>query len=89
MQIQADRITNLNAAALLQEGEAAIAAGDTRFDLSRVQRCDSSAVALLLGLERAARQRGKRLEFVSVPASLGSLAVLYGVQALIDGAGST
>jgi len=86
VKLDVDRITNVNAAQLLSVGETAIAGGDASFDLSQVRRCDSSAVALLLGWQRAARTHGKRLELQAVPASLRSLAVLYGVEALIDGA---
>lgn len=83
MKIETDRIANDNAASLLQQGEAAIDAGDACFDLSAVRRCDSSAVALLLAWRRAAEARSLRLEVRSAPASLRSLATLYGVQALI------
>jgi phospholipid transport system transporter-binding protein len=85
MKLQADRVTTVNAAALLHAGEASIAGGDLVIDLSGVQRCDSSAVALLLALQRIAHAGGKRLELRGVPASLRSLAVLYAVEALIDG----
>jgi phospholipid transport system transporter-binding protein len=87
MKLEADRITNVNAAQLLQLGEAAIAAGDSSFDLSSVTRCDSSAVALLLGWRRTAQAHGTRLQLQAVPASLRSLATLYGVEDLIDPAG--
>ena len=83
MKIDADRIVNANAASLLQLGEAAIRDGDSRFDLSAVKRCDSSAVALMLAWQRAAHARGLKLELEVVPASLCSLATLYGVNSLI------
>lgn len=84
MKIDADRIDNSNAASLLQAGESAIQGGDCRFDLSSVKRCDSSAVALLLAWQRAAHARGLHLELQGTPASLCSLATLYGVDALIS-----
>jgi phospholipid transport system transporter-binding protein len=84
LKIDADRIANGNAAALLQLGEAAIRDGDSRFDLSAVKRCDSSAVAVLLAWQRAAHSRGLRLDLEAVPASLCSLATLYGVSSLIS-----
>ncbi len=84
MRVDADRIVNGNAASLLHSGEAAILGGDSRFDLSAVRRCDSSAVALLLAWQRIAHARGARLELEGVPASLQSLAKLYGVEALIS-----
>jgi phospholipid transport system transporter-binding protein len=84
LKIDADRIDNTNAASLLQSGEAAIRAGDSRFDLSTVKRLDSSAVALLLAWQRVAHARGLNLELEGVPASLCSLATLYGVNSLIS-----
>jgi phospholipid transport system transporter-binding protein len=84
VKIDADRIVNANAASLLQLGEAAIGNGDSRFDLSAVKKCDSSAVALLLAWQRAAHARGLRLELEGVPPDLCSLASLYGVDSLIS-----
>jgi phospholipid transport system transporter-binding protein len=84
VKIDADRIDNTNAAALQQAGEAAIRDGDSRFDLSSVKRCDSSAVALLLAWQRAAHARGLRLQLEGIPADLCSLATLYGVDSLIS-----
>lgn len=84
MKIDADRIVNANAASLQQLGEAAIRDGDSWFDLSAVKRCDSSAVALMLAWQRAAHARGLKLELEAVPASLCSLATLYGVNSLIS-----
>ena len=74
---------------LLQAGEAAILAGDSSFDLSSVQRLDSSAVALLLAWRRTARAQGRQLELRGLPASLHSLATLYGVESLITGGPSS
>jgi phospholipid transport system transporter-binding protein len=83
LKVEAERIATANAAQLLREGEAAILAGDCRFDLSAVKRCDSSAVALVLAWERAARAQGRAIELSGVPPDLKSLAVLYGVDSLI------
>jgi phospholipid transport system transporter-binding protein len=83
MKLDTDRIINSNATSLLQVGEAAIREGDSSFDLSSVQRCDSSAVALLLEWERIARARGLQLQLRGIPADLSSLAKLYGVDSLI------
>jgi phospholipid transport system transporter-binding protein len=84
VKIDADRIVNANAASLLQVGETAITHGDSHFDLSAVRHIDSSAVALLLAWQRAAHARGLHLELEGVPASLCSLASLYGVASLIS-----
>lgn len=70
-----------NATRLLAEGEAAIGAGSTIFDLSGVGRMDSSALSLLLALRRRSGEKtdGKTLQFRNVPESLTSLARLYGI----------
>lgn len=83
MKIEAEQILTTNAAQLLRLGEAAIRGGDSRIDLSAVKRCDSSAVALVLAWERAARAQGRDIELSGVPPSLKSLAALYGVDSLI------
>ena len=66
-----------HATRLLAEGEAAIGAGCTQFDLAGVGRMDSSALSLMLALRRHAN--GKTLQFHNVPESLTSLATLYGI----------
>ena len=81
-----DSITALtvqNAKAALDQGLAAIKAGQSVFDLGTVQVADSSAVAVLLAWKRAARKAGAALSYVNLPASLQSLAVLYGVDAFL------
>ena len=83
MKFDVERIVTTNATQVLQSGVAAIRGGDCRFDLSDVKRCDSSAVALVLEWQRAARAQGCELELSGVPPSLKSLAVLYGVDSLI------
>lgn len=85
MKIETPAITMDNAAALVDAGLAAIARGDTEFDLSAVANVDSSAVALLLAWSRAARAQGKRLKVSGVPRGVTSLARLYGVESLLDG----
>jgi phospholipid transport system transporter-binding protein len=83
MKLSIATINNLNATALLNEGLAALRAGDRDFDLSAVERCDSSAVALLLAWRRAGQALEGSVRFVGVPAALRSLATLYGVEMLI------
>ena len=56
-------------------------------DFSAVTGVDSSAVALLLEWRRQAGDRGKRLEYVNLPANLLALAQLYGVAELIQASG--
>lgn len=72
-----------NAKAALAQGIAAIKAGQTVFDLGSIKTADSSAVAVLLEWKRAARKAGASLSFVNLPASLQSLAALYGVDAFL------
>jgi ABC-type transporter Mla MlaB component len=62
------------------------AEGDRVIDLSAVTRCDSSAVAALIAWRRAAAARGASLEIVGGPRALSSLAVVYGVDELVQGA---
>jgi phospholipid transport system transporter-binding protein len=78
----------LNAKAALAEGLAAIANGQSSFDLGHVQQADSSAVALLLAWSRAARAAGRTLSFYNLPANVRSLADVYGVEDFIVDAGA-
>ena len=68
----------------LQAGLLAIAQGQKVFDLSTVSTCDSIAVAILIGWQRAAQEQGVALRFIAVPANLQSLAQLYGVADLLS-----
>lgn len=72
-------LTLAHASSMLVQGKAAIQQGVRKFDLSRVGHMDSSAISLILGLRRFAQARGENIEVLSVPASLLSLAKLYGV----------
>jgi phospholipid transport system transporter-binding protein len=76
-------LTITHARAELEAGLAAIARGETVVDLAAVTEVDSSAVASLLAWQRAARQQGRALRLVNLPASVQSLARLYGVDGLI------
>jgi phospholipid transport system transporter-binding protein len=76
-------LTIPHARAELQAGLAAIAKGETVVDLGVVSEVDSTAVATLLAWQRAARKEGRELSFVNTPASLHSLARLYGVDGLV------
>jgi phospholipid transport system transporter-binding protein len=87
MKLQADAITNLNAARIVEAGAAAIRGGDCAIDFSNVVRCDTAAVACVLAWTRIAQAGGKKLAMVAVPPDLDSLAKLYGVDHLIIGSG--
>ena len=49
------------------------------FDLAAVTEADSSALGVIFGLQRSARERGLALRLVNPPAGLLSIASLYGV----------
>ena len=78
-----DALTFQNARAALDQGCAALAAGETVFDLGGVKAADSSALALMLAWQRRAQAQGRSLAFVNVPAGVDALAKLYGVDGLI------
>ena len=52
-------------------------------DASALSEFDTSALAVLLELQRAARARGAELAVAAPPAKLRQLAALYGVDALL------
>ncbi len=85
MKIEVARISNENVVGLLEQGLAAIRAGDAAFDLSAVSECNSAAVAMVLAWRREANARGAKLRLTGLPANLTSLAQLYGVEALVNG----
>ena len=76
-------MTMPGAAALLAEGEAAIAANASVFDLAAVTDMDSSCLAVVFGWMRAAKDGGKTLSLQSPPQNLLSLAAVYGVADLL------
>ena len=72
-----------NAQAALTQGCAALAAGETEFDLGGVKAADSTALALMLAWQRRAQAQGRALKFLNVPANVDALAKLYGVDGLL------
>lgn len=78
-----DALTFLTAREALEQGTAAIGAGETVFDLGGVKAADSSGVALLLAWQRRALAAGHRLTFINVPDNVQKLASLYGVDTLL------
>jgi phospholipid transport system transporter-binding protein len=84
MFVPAQSMTTDTAKGVLDTGLRAIAAGQQVIDLAQVSRVDSSAVAVLLGWQRAAQERAATLHFTNPPASLTSLANLYGVADLLQ-----
>lgn len=72
------------AKAIYQAGLVAIRAGQTSIDLTDLVQADSSAVAALVGWQRAALRQGSALVFTNLSANLLSLAALYGVAELLS-----
>jgi phospholipid transport system transporter-binding protein len=71
-----------NARALLEAGRGLLDAEtekEARLDLASVREADSSALAVLFALQRAAAARGRTLSVVNPPEGFISLAGLYGV----------
>ena len=83
MKIESASFTNANAATLVEQGCAALRAGETTFDLSAVKEVDSATVATLLAWRRTAQDLGVTLTLVGVPPAVCSLATLYGVDGLL------
>ena len=52
-------------------------------DLTAVDRVDSAGVALVLAWARRAANEGSKIAFTGIPASMRSLAALYGVEELL------
>ena len=76
-------MTMPDAAALLAEGEAAIASSASAFDLAGVTDMDSSCLAVVFGWMRAATADGKSLSLLNPPQNLLNLAAVYGVADLL------
>jgi len=72
-----------NASALLEAGRgflrSRVASGELVFDLSPVEETDSSALSVIFGLLRTARDCGVTMRVAHPPASMISQAALYGV----------
>jgi phospholipid transport system transporter-binding protein len=72
-----------DATALLEAGRAFLRSGsrvsDVVVNLSSVEEADSSALGVVFGWLRTARQSGIALRIAHPPASMISLAALYGV----------
>lgn len=79
-----EAITFQNARAVLERGYAALARGEREIDLAGIGAADSSAVAVLLAWRRAAQAQGATVQYRNLPASLRSLADVYGVDGLLD-----
>ena len=72
-------LTIAHVTAALAESVALFKAPRVLVDLSGVTEVDSAAVSLLLEWRREAAKANRKIEFANLPASLRSLAELYGV----------
>ncbi len=77
-------LTFANARPALEAGLRAIAQGERAFDFGATTTVDSSAVAVLLAWQRAAREQGSTLALHNLPANLASLLSLYDVVPLLE-----
>ena len=76
-------LTHESAKAALSAGLARIAQGATAVDCASLTQFDSSALAVLIAWQRAARERGAPLAVLNLPPALASLARAYGVDSLL------
>jgi phospholipid transport system transporter-binding protein len=86
-------VTLANVAQVLQEGRGYFEEGRRRqdegvnvVDLGGVNEMNSALLALLLAWARDAKRRERALAFENLPASLRTLAGLYGVEGLLAAA---
>lgn len=75
----AGELSQKNARTALAEGNAAIAQGQSEFDLSGLERIDSAAVAVMIEWQRQAMEKKLTLQFHALPDNLISLIRLYGL----------
>lgn len=76
-------ITYANVAQVCESGKQQFFGDPVRIDFSGVTEVDSSALSLLFEWQREASRRKISLSIENLPASLVSLAALYGVTELI------
>jgi phospholipid transport system transporter-binding protein len=72
-------LTFATAGAVFEASQALALPGSGTVDCAGIGAVDSSAIAVLLELQRRAAAEGRSLAFANVPASLRALAELYGV----------
>lgn len=76
-------VTADNVVDLLAQGAQRFTAPRVTVDLSGVTEVDSSALSLLLEWRREAVRNGREIQFRNLPASMKSLAELYGIAELL------
>ena len=76
-------ITAGNVVSLLDQGAREFSGAGVTVDFSGVTEVDSSALSLLLEWRRTAARSGREVRYRNLPASMKSLAELYGVTELL------
>ena len=76
-------VTTENVVSLLAQGAERFTQPSMTVDLAGVTEVDSSALSLLLEWRREAVRNGREIRYRNLPASLKSLAELYGVSELL------
>lgn len=76
-------VTADNVLSLLAQGAQQLTGPRMTIDLSGVTEVDSTALSLLLEWRREAIRNGREVRFRNLPASMKSLAELYGVSELL------
>jgi phospholipid transport system transporter-binding protein len=76
-------VTAENVVSLLAQGAQRFNGPLVTVDLSGVTEVDSTALSLLLEWRREAVRNGREIRYSNLPASLKSLAELYGISELI------
>ncbi len=77
-------VTANNVVSLLGQGAEQFTGPSVTVDLAGVTEVDSSALSLLLEWRREAVRNGREIRYRNLPASLKSLAELYGVTELLS-----
>lgn len=72
-----------NARGLLEAGRSALNGKGGMVDLGAVAEADSAALAIMLGWLRMSETTGAKIVFTNMPATVRSLAELYGVAELL------
>jgi phospholipid transport system transporter-binding protein len=80
----AGALTLDDAADVLQASQALPLPVNGVVDFSGLMHADSAALAIMIALKRRATAEGRTLTLAGLPASLRSLAVVYGVDNLLD-----
>jgi len=81
--IFAGALTLGNAADVLRASKALALPANGIVDVSGVVHADSAALAVMISLKRRASGEGRTLKITGLPASLRSLAIVYGVEDLL------